>query len=403
MANDDKNAPKGFAGLEDMVSDPDAPIPAGEPEPTSAPPRTLPTRGFASTTTKPQNTKAIVGTHNSITAPSAIINKEDTASAKPKSMFYKKLLGASVVVYIFLAIFMSANERKTKPSTPPAVNSTTQSSKQASQTAPAATSTAPTYLTEQEVFGTTTKTSAATSSNKATTVAAPTPKYFYKLRASDGVIIEVEGPPKANDAQLHQIALHHWMPKETYPREDRPSGGYGQALDDDQIRYCLSQKIRLGGWEKTVDSYSGSSVDSFNSEVKDFNSRCGNYKYRKGAVERVQAEVDGRFFELEKDGRAHKGPRVPVPAKFTRISVRVVGPPQVQGAAKRKGSAGVANASPTSFTDQHHSRCAGSYEVEKCEEFARQMDQETTQQKQSRQLKLDAERQRNMAEVNGIR
>lgn len=196
----------------------------------------------------------------------------------------------------------------------------------------------------------------------------------------------------------------HWLPKETYHREDRPSGGYGQVLDDDQIRYCLSQKIRLAGWEKTVDSYSGPSVDSFNHQVKDFNSICGNYKYRKGAVDRVQADVNTRFFQLERDGREHRGPRKPpAPAKFTRISVRVVGPAPVQGAGKGKPLAVVANATPTNFTVQHHPQCAGSYEVEKCEELARQMDQETTQQKQARQQKLDAERQRNMAEVNGTR
>jgi len=69
---------------------------------------------------------------------------------------------------------------------------------------------------------------------------------------------------------------------------------------------------------------------------------------------------------------------MPPSAKFTRISVRVVGAPIVA----------------------RHARCAGSYEMEKCEALERQRDQETLQEKQVRQKKLDDERQRNMAEVN---
>jgi len=38
--------------------------------------------------------------------------------------------------------------------------------------------------------------------------------------------------------------------------------------------------------------------------------------------------------------------------------------------------------------------------MEKCEALERQRDQETLQEKQVRQKKLDDERQRNMAEVN---
>jgi hypothetical protein len=121
------------------------------------------------------------------------------------------------------------------------------------------------------------------------------------------------------------------MPNETYNREERPFGGYGQVLSDDQIRYCLSQRVRLAGWKTTVESSSASSVDLFNREVKDFNLRCSDCKYQKGAVERVQADVDARFFQLEKDGREHRGPRKPpAPAKFKRISVRLVDAASVQ-------------------------------------------------------------------------
>ena len=382
MTKDDKATPQGFAGLEDMVSDLDAPIQPKSPTPPPKAANPPPFQGARLPThAAPEllNLTATRGVLPPTPPPRAVfIGNDQTPSSKAKGPSNEKMLGIAAVMLIAVAIVFNASQKKSRPV---AASGVPQVSRPTTQPAPDATATAPAL----------------------TPAAAPAPKYFYKLRASDGAVIEVEGPPKATDAQLHQIALLHWLPKETYHREDRPSGGYGQVLDDDQIRYCLSQKIRLGGWEKTVDSYSGYSVDSFNREVKEFNSRCGNYKYRKGAVERVQADVDTRFFELEKDGRAHKGPRMPAPAKFTRISVRVVGPAPVQGAGKVKPLPVVANATPASFNVQRHPQCAGSYEVEKCEKLARQMDQETTQQKQARQQKLDAERQRNMAEVNGTR
>lgn len=362
MTKDNRATPQGFAGLEDMVSDLDASIPPKRPQPPPKAASSTPVQGGKPPPTPPPNW--------------VFYDNNQTPPSKAKDPSNKKILGVAAVVLIAVVIVFNASQKKPKPV---AASGAPQVSRPTTQPEPYVTASTP-ALTP-----------------------APAPKYFYKLRANDGVVIEVEGPPKATDAQLHQIALLHWLSKETYHREDRPSGGYGQVLDDDQIRYCLSQKIRLGGWEKTVDSYSGYSVDSFNREVKEFNSRCGNYKYRKGAVERVQADVDTRFFQLEKDGREHTGPRMPAPAKFTRLSVRIVKPAPVQGAGKMKPLAVVVNATPTSFNVQHHPQCAGSYEVEKCEKLARQIDQETLQQKQARQKKLDDERQHNMAEVNGTR
>ena len=87
------------------------------------------------------------------------------------------------------------------------------------------------------------------------------------------------------------------------PTESRPPVGTGMVLSDDQIRYCLSETIRIDTWQIAVDQYSTTSVDSFNVAVADYNSRCSNFKYRRGAVERVRIEVEGRRALLQREGR----------------------------------------------------------------------------------------------------
>ncbi len=84
--------------------------------------------------------------------------------------------------------------------------------------------------------------------------------------------------------------------------ESIPSPGSGQVLGDNQIRYCLSQDIRLSSWGIAVDHQSQTAIDSFNAAVGDYNSRCASYKYRRGAVERVRTEVEARRTSLQSEG-----------------------------------------------------------------------------------------------------
>jgi hypothetical protein len=86
--------------------------------------------------------------------------------------------------------------------------------------------------------------------------------------------------------------------------EDMPTLGSGQVFADNQIRYCLSQDIRLTGWGASVNQYSQTAIDSFNTAVSDYNARCSNYKYRRGALERVRSEVESRRGSLDADGRS---------------------------------------------------------------------------------------------------
>jgi len=202
----------------------------------------------------------------------------------------------------------------------------------------------------------------------------------YILKGSDGSRMELEAPADATAAQLNALAQSKWRPKEVIPTEDIPPVGQGLLFEDDQIRYCLSQKIRLGGWQITVDSYDHSSVVAFNAKVDDYNARCSHFKYRDGALERIRAQVESRHAILDVDGRLHRGPRPPEK------------PPTFKVASSRK---------QTVVNGKLHERCAGSTEIARCEALESQLDKETPVQKRARQQRLDAERDKAMATANG--
>jgi hypothetical protein len=74
--------------------------------------------------------------------------------------------------------------------------------------------------------------------------------------------------------------------------EERPSTGKGTGLNTDQIRYCLSEDIRISGGRSVLDRYQPSAVARFNVMVKDFNDRCGDFRYRASQLQTVRSEVE---------------------------------------------------------------------------------------------------------------
>lgn len=74
--------------------------------------------------------------------------------------------------------------------------------------------------------------------------------------------------------------------------EEKPPVGSGMILSFNQIRYCLSEDIRLGTIQDALDNYSKNEVDRFNAETRDYNSRCSNFKYRRGTLDAVKTEVN---------------------------------------------------------------------------------------------------------------
>lgn len=86
--------------------------------------------------------------------------------------------------------------------------------------------------------------------------------------------------------------------------EEMPPVGSGLVLGSNQIRYCLSQSIRLESWSTAVNTYSDISVNVYNLAVNDYNNRCSNYRYKKYSIDAVRAEVELRRSQLVYEGLA---------------------------------------------------------------------------------------------------
>ena len=83
-----------------------------------------------------------------------------------------------------------------------------------------------------------------------------------------------------------------------------PPVGTGLTFDRSQMRYCLSEKIRIAAWQEQVNQYSDLSVDTFNAAVNDYNARCSNFRYRSGTLESVRSEVEANRAALTSQGLA---------------------------------------------------------------------------------------------------
>ena len=84
--------------------------------------------------------------------------------------------------------------------------------------------------------------------------------------------------------------------------EIMPQIGTNNVLSRDEIRYCLSEKIRIGAMKETVDRYSETEIDFFNITVQRYNNRCAQFRYRRGSLENVRSEVEAARGQLELEG-----------------------------------------------------------------------------------------------------
>jgi hypothetical protein len=84
--------------------------------------------------------------------------------------------------------------------------------------------------------------------------------------------------------------------------EEQPPVGSGLTLNSNQIRYCLSEKIRLESWQTKVNNNSDVSVDGFNAAVDDYNRRCSSYRYKQYAMDTATSQVEARRQALSIEG-----------------------------------------------------------------------------------------------------
>lgn len=87
------------------------------------------------------------------------------------------------------------------------------------------------------------------------------------------------------------------------PQESKPPVGQDLVLSAAQIRYCLAEDIRMDAAKLVLNNYSESDVDRFNEMVKDYNSRCGSFRYHRGALESARRDVEPHRSKLQAEGR----------------------------------------------------------------------------------------------------
>lgn len=116
------------------------------------------------------------------------------------------------------------------------------------------------------------------------------------------VIIAAFGNKKETAPTITSSSNSGYTPTYTPTYEELPPIGSGLTLTNDQIRYCLSEKIRIEAWETAVNTYSDTSVDTFNNAIENFNMRCSSYRYKKYAMETVSSQVEARRSELHAEG-----------------------------------------------------------------------------------------------------
>ena len=105
-----------------------------------------------------------------------------------------------------------------------------------------------------------------------------------------------------NSVSNYGTEPEHDPPTSSSNKEEIPPIGNGLVLNQNQIRYCLSQKIRIEAWQNQVNHYSTTSVNSFNLAVDAYNLRCSNFRYINGLLESVGLEVETNRYNLTVEG-----------------------------------------------------------------------------------------------------
>lgn len=108
-----------------------------------------------------------------------------------------------------------------------------------------------------------------------------------------GIIWAANQNPRASTASSEPEAFS----------EVAPPVGMGLTLDGDEIRYCLAEKIRMDAAQSVIDEVNWDQVDQFNAMVSDYNSRCGEFRYRQGSMSDAQRDVEAVRIDLERQGR----------------------------------------------------------------------------------------------------
>lgn len=237
-----KGEAKGFAGLSSLVSDVDTTLP-----PSNDKKVTTDTAGASSS--------AAHSAPHHAEPESQPSQKPYQAPAQPSSGSSggKWLLGIAAVIGVLWFI----GEADKNPSTP-----------------------APTYAPPTQLIDLYDDQSAQATS--------PAPAYSLSERNTE--------PSKSSPPVQHQAPSR--------PEESKPPAGRDLIFSAAQIRYCLAEEIRMDGAKSALDNYSEFDVDRFNAMVADYNSRCGSFRYRSGALERARRDIEPYRIQFRAEGRS---------------------------------------------------------------------------------------------------
>jgi len=238
MNNKKGEVPKGFSGLGSLVSDIDKEMP-----PVPAPVQSKP---------EPNPPPVHEGEPISSVASSAASNTSvHSSKTKSGSSLWKFLLIGIVILFIWFGI----SKKEVPPPPPPPAPAAPQTSSGVPDVSAPYPSPAPT-----------TTQSAVPSSNRA-------------------------------ESQIPESATFTGG-----AQEEIPPVGDGLTLYPKQIKWCLSEKIRMSAWKDSVNNYSESSVDAFNVGVSNYNSRCSHFRYRRGTLESIKEQVEANRITLQREG-----------------------------------------------------------------------------------------------------
>lgn len=79
----------------------------------------------------------------------------------------------------------------------------------------------------------------------------------------------------------------------------KPPVGTNHILSLSQIQWCIREEIRLDAITDIIDADSSRAISNFNSEVDDYNSRCGSYRYRSNTHSQAVKNVEIYRSEIE--------------------------------------------------------------------------------------------------------
>lgn len=111
----------------------------------------------------------------------------------------------------------------------------------------------------------------------------------------------ISSPSDSSQIQWLPASQPRSLPR---PTESKPPVAQSLVLSREQIRYCLAEDIRLDGARSAINTRIDYDVDRFNAMVNDYNSRCGNFRYRNNALKDAQRDLDPFRSQIQLEGRS---------------------------------------------------------------------------------------------------